>query len=425
MGRHNLGTVVSFEVVRSLTKRRFWISTLIVPIILGVVIGLVVLSNSSTNARVDAQKNQKFSFSYVDASGYVDPAVVAALGGTKAANPELAVAAVRAGKLDAFFDYPQDPMKQPTQVYGADQGIFNNGKYVSVATQILVTSAQTKIGDPKLSTLVQGNFRTQSTAYGHGGQISGNIGGVIPPLMFLVIFYIVILLLANQMLSSTLEEKENRVTEMILTTLNPTTLIIGKVISLFLIGLVQILVFALPIIIGYLFFRESLKLPNLDLSTLTFDPGQMIVGALLLIGGFTLFTGTLVAVGAIMPTAKEAGQIFGVMMALIFVPFYAITLVVSDPTSPIVQIFTYFPYSAPVTAMLRNGFGSLNPIESTIVIAELFVFGFIVLRLAVRLFRFGSIEYTKKVSLKTVFARPKIGATENRRQLIRHPESPR
>jgi hypothetical protein len=59
------------------------------------------------------------------------------------------------------------------------------------------------------------------------------------------------------------------------------------------------------------------------------------------------------------------------------------------------------------------------------VIAELFIFGFIVLRLAVRLFRFGSIEYTKKVSLKTVFARPKIGATENRRQLIRHPESPR
>jgi hypothetical protein len=93
------------------------------------------------------------------------------------------------------------------------------------------------------------------------------------------------------------------------------------------------------------------------------------------------------------------------MMALIFVPFYAVTLVVSDPHSFIVQLFTYFPYSAPVTAMLRNGFGSLNPLESTIVIVELFALGIIVLRIAVRLFRYGSIEYSKKVSLKTVFAR--------------------
>ena len=106
-----------------------------------------------------------------------------------------------------------------------------------------------------------------------------------------------------------------------------------------------------------------------------------------------------------MPTAKEAGQIFGIMMALIFVPFYTVTSAVSDPHAFIVQIFTYFPYAAPVTAMLRNRFGSLNPLESTIVIVELFALGIIVLRIAVRLFRYGSVECSKKVSLKTVFAR--------------------
>ena len=37
---------------------------------------------------------------------------------------------------------------------------------------------------------------------------------------------------------------------------------------------------------------------------------------------------------------------------------------VSDPRAPIVQIFTYFPLSAPVTAMLRNGFGTLSPLEA-------------------------------------------------------------
>ena len=167
------------------------------------------------------------------------------------------------------------------------------------------------------------------------------------------------------------------------------------------------MVFLLPVTIGYLFFRSALNLPNLDLSHLPLHPGSLIVGALLLIGGFTLFTATLVAVGAVMPTAKDAGQVFGIMMALIFVPFYAVSLVVSDPHAFIVQLFTFFPYSAPVTAMLRNGLGSLSPWESTIVIVELFVLGIIVLRLAVRLFQYGSIEYSKKVSLRAVFAKQK------------------
>jgi ABC-2 type transport system permease protein len=399
MARYNLGTVISFEVTRTLTKRRFWIATLIVPVIIGIVVALIVVANSSTDSTVQSQKDQKFTFSYTDASGVIDPAIVKAAGGTKASSPAAAIAAVKRGSLDAYFAYPANPAKEQTRVYGVDTGIFDNGKYSSVATQLLTSSAEAKVGDARLSTLVRGDVPVTAVAYDGSGNVAGGIGSVIPPLLFLAIFYVVILLLGNQMLTSTLEEKENRVTEMILTTLNPTTLIVGKVVSLFIVGIVQMLVFALPVVVGYLFFRTSLNLPELDLANLHVDPWQMIVGALLLIGGFTLFTGTLVAVGAIMPTAKEAGQIFGVMMALIFVPFYAVTLIVSDPHSLIVQVFTWFPYSAPVTALLRNGFSSLSPGEAIGVIVEQFVLGFVVLRVAVRLFRFGSIEYSKKVSL--------------------------
>lgn len=412
MNRYNLRTVLAFEVTRTLTKRRFWIATLIVPVIIGIVVALIVVANTSTDSSVSDQKNAKFSFSYTDASGIVDPAIVKAVGGTKATSADAAIAAVKSGKLDAFFAYQKDPQKQATKVYGADRGIFDNGKYSSVATSILTASAEAKVGNARLSSLVQGSAPVDATTYDSSGHIAGGIGSVIPPLLFLAIFYVVILLLGSQMLTSTLEEKENRVTEMILTTLNPTTLIVGKVISLFIVGIVQMLVFALPVVIGYLFFRSSLSLPSLDLANLQLDPWQMTVGALLLIGGFTLFTGTLVAVGAVMPTAKEAGQIFGVMMALIFVPFYAVSLIVSDPHAPIVQIFTFFPYSAPVTAMLRNGLGTLDPVSAIIVIVEQFVLGVIVLRLAVRLFRYGSIEYSKKVSLRTVLPQRARSDTE-------------
>ena len=257
---------------------------------------------------------------------------------------------------------------------------------------------------PELSQIIQGNVATVTTTFKNGVE-AGGFNSLIPPLIYIVIFYFVLLMLGNLMLNSTLEEKENRVTEMILTTIKPTSLIVGKIISLFIIGIVQMLVFAVPVVVGYLFFREQLNFPGLDLSGLVFDPQAMIVGALVLIGGFALFTATLVALGAVMPTAKDAGPIFGAMMALIFVPFYVLPLTISNPDALIVQIFSYFPYSAPITALLRNAFGTLKSWQAIIIIVTLFVLSAIILRLAVRLFQYGSIEYSRRVNVREVLTR--------------------
>ncbi|MEC5167855.1 hypothetical protein [Glaciihabitans sp. GrIS 2.15] len=127
MVQHNLSTVISFEVVRTLTKRRFWISTLIVPIIGAIVIVLVVLSNTSTDNSVTAQKDAKLTFTYSDMSGLVNPSIASGFGGTVASDQAAAIAAVKAGTLDAYFVYSTDPTKQHTKVYGTDEGIFKMG----------------------------------------------------------------------------------------------------------------------------------------------------------------------------------------------------------------------------------------------------------------------------------------------------------
>ncbi|MBC7297545.1 MAG: ABC transporter permease, partial [Demequina sp.] len=74
-------------------------------------------------------------------------------------------------------------------------------------------------------------------------------------MLYVVLFYIVILLMGDHMLTATVEDKENRVTAMILTTNRAKTLLVGKVISLFIIGFVRMLVFAIPIAAGYVFLR--------------------------------------------------------------------------------------------------------------------------------------------------------------------------
>ena len=62
---------------------------------------------------------------------------------------------------------------------------------------------------------------------------------------------------------------------------------------------------------------------------------------------------------AMMPTAKEASQWFGLVIMLIFGPFYGITAFVSFPDSPFVKFLSLFPFTAPIPLLLRNAVGNL------------------------------------------------------------------
>jgi len=176
------------------------------------------------------------------------------------------------------------------------------------------------------------------------------------------------------------------------------------VISLFAIGFLQMLVFAIPIAVGYVFFRDKVNISDVDLSALDFRAGPMIVGALLLLGSFSLFTATLVAIGAAMPTVKDAAPFFTGVVITLFLPLYALSLIITSSNAPIVQVFTLFPYTAPVTALVRNALGSLPLWMAVLDIVVLFSLAALVLQIAVGIFKYSSIEYGKKVSLKGAFA---------------------
>ena len=283
-------------------------------------------------------------------------------------------------------------------VYAVNEGIFGNGKFADTATALLRHSAANQIGSPQLTAIVQGATTTRTVAF-DDGKVAGGIESVIPPMLYVVLLYIVIILMGNQMLAATVEEKENRVTEMILTTVRAKTLLVGKVISLFAVGLVQMVVFAVPIAVGYVFFRDKVTLPDVDMSALQFDTGTMVIGGLLLLASFSLFTATLVAIGAAMPTVKDAGPFFTGVVLVLFLPIYTVSMIITSADAPIVQAFTLFPYTAPVTALLRNALGSLPLWMAVVDIVVMFTLAAIVLQIAVGIFRYGSIEYGKKVSL--------------------------
>lgn len=402
MRAHNLGAVISFEFLRTVRKPRFWLISLSVPLLIAVVVGLVTLSGQTTAERADNQDREPLTFSYTDASGLIDPAVARAAGGTLVADAAAARAAVAAGTAECHVDYPKDPLSQPIDVRGRDLGLFESSRYGAVALAVFRTSVTNRIGDPALARLATAPPDVQLVTYADGSPTPG-IAGVIAPGIFLVLFYLAVIMLGNQMLNVTLEEKENRVTEMILTTMNPTTLIVGKVLALVLIGIVQGVVVAIPTAVVVSLLTGDLggaAAPGVPvLGSIPFDAGAVAVGFALFLLSFLMFTGLLVAIGAVMPSAKEAGNTFGVMIMAMFIPLYAASLLVSDPHGPVSQIFTFFPLTAPVSALLRNATGGLDAWEAALALVVLGAFGWLFLTLGVRLFRTGSISYGSRVNI--------------------------
>jgi hypothetical protein len=187
----------------------------------------------------------------------------------------------------------------------------------------------------------------------------------------------------NQMLTSTVEEKENRVIEMILTTVKTKTLIVGKILALITLAFLQGILVIAPALLAYFIFKDSLSLPAIDLSGIPFDWYRITAAILIFISSFLFFTGLLVAIGAASPTAKEAGGFIGVVMMLLFGPLYAASLFISSPESPFVQFMTLFPLTAPIPALLRNAVGNLSQVETILVIVILAISAYVTMIIAV------------------------------------------
>jgi len=398
MAQSNIRTVVAFEVTRTLRTKVFWIGSLLGPIILAVAIGVSAMSSTSA-ANSMANLDQSFTFEWVDHSGLVDESLAQSAGGVKISDPAQGVADVKNGTVEAFFEYPADPTTGSILVSAQDKGIMNSQMYPSVASQILKMSAAGHVGDPTLVQLLTEAITSDLTTYSDG-EVTPGVWGMIPPLALIAIFFIVVVMQGNRMLTATLEEKENRVTEMILTTIKPTSLLTGKVAALGIIGLVQVVAIVIPTIIVFLVLAQQGQIVNIDLSKLVFEPVPIILGTFMLFGGFLLFTCSLVAIGAAMPTVKDAQGMYTTVILLLIAPIYIIIWMMTNPDNVLVQVFTFFPWTAPITAMARNAMGMLPWWQGVLVIVILFGFAYLVFRIASRLFQYGSVEYTKKINLR-------------------------
>ena len=155
-------------------------------------------------------------------------------------------------------------------------------------------------------------------------------------------------------LTGVVEEKQSRVVEVVLSTVHPRDLLMGKVLGIGVLGIVQLAVFVAAALIAAL-ATNRLVLP-------TTTPGTVALLGVWFVLGYLLYSTALGFLGALASRMEEASNVSTpVTMIAMISYFVAIFAVVSEPDGTVATIATFLPPSAPFVVPLRAAFDAIPP----------------------------------------------------------------
>ena len=155
-------------------------------------------------------------------------------------------------------------------------------------------------------------------------------------------------------LTGVVEEKQSRVVEVVLSTVRPRDLLMGKVFGIGVLGVVQLVVFVIAALIAAL-VTDRLTLP-------TTTPGAVALLGLWFVLGYLLYSTALGFLGALASRMEEASNASTPVTLVAMVSYFvAIFAVIDDPSGTVATIATFLPPSAPFVVPLRAAFDAIPP----------------------------------------------------------------
>ncbi len=220
-----------------------------------------------------------------------------------------------------------------------------------------------------------------------------------------MVLYMVILLYAVAVMRATLEEKTGRVVEILICSVRPWELMLGKILGVGSVGLTQLAVWVLFGVVGLTLGLPALVASRPEMADPEFVlqalPGPWLTGLFLalFLGGYFLYAGVYAAVGAMCSTEEEAQQAnIPVAMLLVF-PIMFLMPVIESPNSPLSVGASLFPFFSPVLMYARAGSGAVPVWQVVLGVVILFATVPLVAWVAGRIYRVGILMQGKRATL--------------------------
>jgi ABC-2 type transport system permease protein len=176
------------------------------------------------------------------------------------------------------------------------------------------------------------------------------------PVGFVYMLFVAIMTVAQMLLSSTIEEKSNRIVEVLLSSVTPWELMLGKLLGVAFVG-ITMLVAWMGSLYGVLSFYaggigKGGEIAQI-LVSLVVSPGLLVPFVAYFLLGYLLYSSMLLAVGSTCNTLKDAQNFMGPVMTVLMVPLFTMMFIVQDPNGMLARVLSWVPIFTPFTMMNR------------------------------------------------------------------------
>lgn len=262
------------------------------------------------------------------------------------------------------------------------------------------------------------------------GQKSSNVDNIVKLAFggfagYLLFMFIIIY--GNMIMRSVIEEKTSRIIEVIVSSVKPIQLLMGKIIGTSLAGITQ---FAIWVILGGILMTVVTAIFGIDMSgqqqeimqqavensnsEITFEgiiaaafklplANLMVAFIMFFVAGYLLYSSLYAAIGAAVDNETDTQQfLMPILIPLILAVYVGVFTVIEDPHGTVSTVFSFIPFTSPVVMLMRIPFGVpiWQQAVSFILLVGTFMF---TVWFAAKIYRVGILMYGKKPSYKELY----------------------
>jgi ABC-2 type transport system permease protein len=389
--------IFKHEFLRTIRRAGFIILTLSLPVLALLGIGIYhVASGVSTPPPVVTH------IGYVDQmgglNGFTTQGIIVLV---PYASVDAARQALIDGNISEYVVIPPNLLSTGVvQLYTTHKELAPPDATVAAITNFISSNLLAGKVPASVITRLQTPLTVATTTLTPGGAVAPQQGGytrIIVPAIFSFLLGLSLVISSAYVLQSLGEEKENRLMEVLLSSISTRQLLAGKVLGLGAAGLLQVIVWVIsfPLLLKF----ASSSIGGL-IGTLQAPASFWILGVVYFILGYLMFAVLSASIAAITSTVQEAQSLAGFYGLFNFIPFWLLSVLLLYPNSPVWVALSIFPFSAPVMTLVRLGLVGVpvwQLVASTGVLALSIVGG---LLLAARLLRTYLLMYGKRPTLK-------------------------
>ncbi len=400
-------SVIKNEFVTTVMRRSFLLAAIGIPLISTAVFVVVAYVNHGEPNLATETLTEVFSTSapkspvpegYIDQSGLVRAIPASVPEGALLAyqDQEAARQALQASDISAYYLIPADYLENGEIIYVRPDfnplSAFDHADWMEWVLKVNLLE-----GDEQLASKVNRPLDLEVISLGSTPvRAKDDIGFFAVPYVATLLFYIVILSSSSYLLSSVTKEKENRVLEILMVSITPQQLFVGKIVALGLVGLINVMVWMGS---GYILLHWSGRAFNLPMQFLL--PASFFVwGLSFFLLGFALYASLMAGIGALVPNLREASHATFVIVVPLLVPLMLVGIFIRDPNGALTTALSLFPFTAPVVMMTRLAATTVPVWQPVLAVLLLLAVDFLLVRSVAGLFRAQTLLAGQPFSLK-------------------------